>query len=184
MKTTTSNRLLTQSDLNRIQTWRPRRIETNWRRTRKTTHPLPIYGNKLMVLKIVNTLISGILHKQTRDQNKRPYTQIVLPTIRRQEVIRLAHSTPMAENMGYKRTKYKIMKNFFWPGMGKEIQNACQSCERCQKTAKKSSYVAPMQKTPTITELFHKVASDVVGPLPLTKRKNQYILTYMDLASR
>ena len=130
------------------------------------------------------TVISGILHKQTRDQNKQPYMQIVLSINRRQEVIRLAHSTPMAGHMGYKHTKYKIMKNFFWPGMGKEIQNACQSCERCQKTAKKSSYVAPMQKTPTITEPFHKVALDVVGPLPLTRRKNQYILTYMDLASR
>ena len=49
---------------------------------------------------------------------------------------------------------------------------------------KKSNYVAPMQKTPTITEPFHKVALDVVGQLPLTKRKNQYILTCLDLASR
>ena len=122
------------------------------------------------------TVISCILHKQTRDQNKQPYTRIVLPTNRRQEVIRLAHSTLMAGHMGYKRAKYKIMKNFFWPEMSKDIQNACQSCERCQKTAKKSSYVAPMQKENSSNpEPFHKVALDVVGPLPLTKHKNQYI---------
>ena len=43
---------------------------------------------------------------------------------------------------------------------------------------------APMQITPTITEPFHCIALDIVGPLPRTSCKHMYILTYIDLASR
>ena len=41
-----------------------------------------------------------------------------------------------------------------------------------------------MITAPPISRPFHKVAIDVVGPLPLTPRKNRYILTYIDLGSR
>ena len=90
----------------------------------------------------------------------------------------------MAGHLGTKPTQYKIMKNFFWPGMANHIKRACQSCERCQKTAKRTHSTAPMQITTTFTEPFHRVALDIVGPLPHTKRKHMYILTYIDLASR
>ena len=120
----------------------------------------------------------------TKDQNGERYTQIVLPTEQREKVIRIAHYVPSSGHIGYKPTKYKIMKNFFWPGMAKDIKQACQSCERCQKTAKQSPSVAPMQATPTFTEPNHHVALDVVGPLPITKRKNCFILIYIDLSTR
>ena len=102
----------------------------------------------------------------------------MLPSNRRDEVIKLAHATPMAGHVGTVRTKYKIMKNFFWPG------KACQSCSRCQ-----DSQVYPFQSTMQvpavhITRPFEKVAIDIVGPLPVTRKKNRYILTYIDLGTR
>lgn len=95
--------------------------------------------------------------------------------------MQLTHSTPMAGHVGVHRTKYKIQKNFYWPYMGKDIRITCQACSRCQKTANKTHSKAPML-TPVvrITQDF-KVAIDVVGPLPLTRSKNCYILTYIDL---
>ena len=129
-------------------------------------------------------VINEVLQRQTTDQDGQKYTQIVLPVNHRQEVIKIAHSTPMAGHLGTKPTQYKIMKNFFWPGMANDIKRACQSCERCQKTAKRTHSTAPMQITTTFTEPFHRVALDIVGPLPRTKRKHMYILTYIDLASR
>ena len=80
--------------------------------------------------------------------------------------------------------KYKVMRNFFWMGMSADIKEACQSCERCQKTTKKVNATAPMQITQTFTEPFHRVTLDIVGPLPLTPRKHLFILTYIILASR
>ena len=101
------------------------------------------------------------------------------------EVIKLAHATPMAGHVGTVRTKYKIMKNFFWPGMSSDIRKACQSCSRCQKTAKRTYSKTPMQVPAVhITRPFEKVEIDIVGPLPVTRKKNRYILTYIDLGTR
>ena len=107
-----------------------------------------------------------------------------MPTHLRAKVIELAHSTPVTGHIGAEQTKHKIMKNYFWPGMAKEIKQICQSCERSQKVAKHPSKVAPMQKTPTFIEPNHKISLDIVGPLPITKRKNRFVLTYLDLATR
>ena len=119
-------------------------------------------------------VIHEVLQRQTTDQDRQKYTQIVLPVNHRQEVIIIAHSTAIAGHLGTKPTQYKIMKNFCWPGM---VNDACQSCECCQKTAKRTHSTTPMQITTTFTEPFHRVALDIVGPLPRTKRKHTYILT-------
>ena len=97
----------------------------------------------------------------------------------------LVHSTPMAGHSGSNRTKYKIMKLFYWPGMGRDITTFCQACHRCQKTAKKTYSIAPLTITaPSISQPFDKVAIDIVGPLPMTKKKNRFGLTYIDLGFR
>ena len=91
----------------------------------------------------------------------------------------------MAGYGGHKRTKYKILKHFFWPHLAADVKATCQSCDHCQKTAKRTHLRAPMVSPPPhITRPFDKVAIDVVGPLPMTKSKNRYILTYIDLGSR
>ena len=91
----------------------------------------------------------GALHRLTKDKLGNKTTQLVMPTHLRAKVIELAHSTPVTGHIGAEQTKHKIMKNYLWPGMAKEIKQICQSCERCQKVAKHPSKVAPMQKTPT-----------------------------------
>ena len=91
----------------------------------------------------------------------------------------------MAGHGGHKCTKYKILKHFFWPHLAADVKATCQSCDRCQKTSKRTHSRAPMVSPPPhITRPFDQVAIDVVGPLPMTKSQNRYILTYMDLGSR
>ncbi len=129
-------------------------------------------------------ICKDILHRKTTDKDGTPYFQVVLPKNRRQQILRIAHSTPMAGHTGSKATKHKIMRNFFWPNMSTDIKAYCQSCVPCQKTAKKTLPQAPLQTTPTFTTPFARVALDVVGPLPLTDRKHMYVLTYIDMATR
>ena len=79
----------------------------------------------------------------------------------------------------------KSFSIFFWPHLAADVKATCQSCDRCQKTAKHTHSRAPtVSPPPHITRPFDKVAIDVVGPLPMTKSKNRYILTYIDLGFR
>ena len=54
----------------------------------------------------------------------------------------------------------------------------------CQKSNLVKQGKAPLHNLPVITMPFEWVAVDIVGPLPLTERKNRYILTLIDMATR
>ena len=127
----------------------------------------------------------GVLMRKTKDKLGEPYTQFIVPQSRRLEVLKLAHSAPAAGHTGARRTKFKVLKNFFWPGIGKETTQFCRTCERSRRTAKRTNNHAPLTITnPPIYRPFQKVAIDIVGPLPLTLSKNQFILSYTDVGSR
>ena len=125
------------------------------------------------------------MQRQTMDQIGSAYNQIILREDRRLTAMTLAHSTPMAGHLGSNRIKYKTLKLFYWPGMGRDITTFCQACHRCQKRAKKTHSKAPLIITaPSISQPFDKMAIDIVGPLSMTKKKNRFVLTYIDLSSR
>ena len=77
------------------------------------------------------TVNDRVLYRLTTKSNKEPYMQIIIPTDHCENIIRIAHSTMMAGHSGYKIMKYHIMKNFVWPGMSRQIREACQSCDHC-----------------------------------------------------
>ena len=96
----------------------------------------------------------------------------------------MAHSSLLGGHLGTKKTKAMVNRHFTWPGLGKDVATWCKACERCQLTAKHSSKVAPLHPLPVITEPFHKLAFDLVGPLPRTKRGHKFILTTMDYGTK
>ena len=59
------------------------------------------------------------------------------------------------------------------------------SCDTCQKVARKRARdKAPLVPILAIGQPFQRVGIDMVGPLPLTKWRNRYILVVVDYASR
>ena len=69
--------------------------------------------------------------------------------------------------------------------MSSDVRKASQSCSRGQKTGKRTYSNAPMQVPAVhITRPFEKVAIDIVGHLPVTRKKNRDILAYIDLGTR
>ena len=126
----------------------------------------------------------GVLMQMKKDKVGEPYTQVIVPKSRWLEVLKLVHSAPASGHTGANKTKFKVLKNFFWPGIGKQTTQFCTSCEQCQKTAKRTNNHAPFTITnPPICRPFQKVAIDIVGPPPLTCNKNQFILSYIDVGS-
>ena len=123
--------------------------------------------------------------KWTSVKKRKSGTQVVLPSKLRQTVIKLAHDRPLAGHLGLEKTKERIITCFYWPGMFREIQEYCASCDICQRTAKqRSGEKVPMISPPIISEPFKKIAMDIVGPLSRTKKGNKYILTIVDEATR
>ena len=45
-----------------------------------------------------------------------------------------AHDATTGGHLGIKKTREKIMSNFYWPGIYKDVARYCRSCDICQKT--------------------------------------------------
>ena len=112
--------------------------------------------------------------------------QLCLPTQLRDDVLKLAHDSPMAGHLGDKKTRDRILADFYWPGMYNQIRQYCFTCPVCQKSAPKGRTPrVPMEQLPLVDVPFQRVAVDIVGPItPKTDRGNMYILVVVDYATR
>ena len=114
------------------------------------------------------------------------YEQVVLPQGHRTDVLHLAHEASYGGHLGFRKTLDRVSRHFYWPSLRKDVKRFCRSCHVCQVVGKARSAppVAPLQPLPIVREPFSEIMIDCVGPLPKTKRGNEYLLTIMDTATR
>ena len=112
--------------------------------------------------------------------------QIVVPTPYRQSVLSLAHEHLWSGHLGITKTYDRVLRQFFWPGLKRDVSLFCRTCHVCQVTGKPNQVIkpAPLHPVPAIGEPFEHVLVDCVGPLPKTKSGNQFLLTIMCVATR
>ncbi|PIK58927.1 hypothetical protein BSL78_04144 [Apostichopus japonicus] len=112
--------------------------------------------------------------------------QLVVPKAYRHFVMKMAHESILGGHQGARKTKHKILSDFYWPGCQADITRFCRSCDVCQRTVPKGRVgKLPLGTMPLIETPFQRVAIDIVGPIqPKTDRNNRYILTIVDYATR
>jgi len=112
--------------------------------------------------------------------------QLLVPSQCRSAVLDLAHSSIMGGHLATGKTKDRVMEKFFWPGITKDIERYCKSCDVCQRTVDKGKVQrAKLGKMPIIGEPFSRLAVDIVGPIePRSSDGSRYILTVVDFATR
>ena len=119
-----------------------------------------------------------------REDSLQDQFQLVLPVKCRQRVMEIAHSIPMAGHLGRDKTVARILQRFYWPGFYSDVERFCATCSECQKTARPIHQKVPMVSIPVVSEPFHRIAMDLVGPLERTRKGNKFILVIVDYATR
>ncbi|CAM4531054.1 unnamed protein product [Lepidochelys olivacea] len=158
-------------------------LQRAWTAARSNPPPLSSSNRSRFVVE------RGLLYKETlsggHQEDWHPQRQLVVPTKYRAKLLSLAHHHPSG-HAGVNRTKDRLGGSFHWEGMGKDVSTYVQSCEVCQRVGKPQDQVkAPLQPLPIIEVPFQRVAVDILGPFPKkTPRGKQYILTFMDFATR
>ena len=113
------------------------------------------------------------------------WDQLVLPQQCRQLILNIAHDLPTAGHLGTNKTRGRILKCYYWPGVFRQVADYCKTCEVCQKSQRRRHLrQAEMISMPLIELPFQRIAMDVVGPLPRSRSGNKYILTICDYATR
>ena len=100
--------------------------------------------------------------------------------------MKIAHESVMSGHLGIRKTRDRILNDFWWPGIPSDVTRFCRSCDVCQKTVPKGTVPrVPLQRMPVIDTLFKRVAVDLVGPIyPPSDSGCRYILTLVDYATR
>ena len=125
-------------------------------------------------------------HEVPSDHSWETVSQIVLPKKYINDVLSLAHETPMSGHLGVKKTYRRVLTHFYWPNVQKDVRLFCRSCHVCQISGKPNQKCAraPLIPIPVLDEPFSKVIVDCVGPMRKTKAGNQYLVTIMCSATR
>ena len=103
-----------------------------------------------------------------------------MPLKERRKVFSFCHDHPTAGHLGIRKTLSKIRQRYYWPGLQRDVRHYSGGCEVCSK-AKKSTKKerAPMQIVGAGLPM-ERIAIDIVGELPMTRKGNQYILVISD----
>ena len=114
------------------------------------------------------------------------HKQLLVPTSMRDHVLRLAHDSIFGGHQGIRKTKAKVLVDFYWPGVQADVARYCRSCDICQRTYPKGRVPkVPIGELPLIDTPFARVAVDIVGPIhPPSEKGNRFILTLVDYATR
>ena len=73
---------------------------------------------------------------------------------------------------------------WYWPGMVAEVRRTLRSCEVCQVAKPGGNRPPGSRQRLYAGRPWQKVAIDLVGPLPRTRRGNQWILVLSDHFTR
>jgi hypothetical protein len=110
----------------------------------------------------------GMLYRSfqsPKDDNKQ-LTQLVVPKPLRNRVMSLAHDSLMSGHLETKRTRDKVLSEFYWSGVQSDVRRFCRLCDICQRTTPIGRTTkVPLCQMPIIDVPFQRVAVDLVGPI-------------------
>ena len=137
--------------------------------------------NRSILVLHANDAVKVHSSKEIADLEKLTTLVPVVPVKLRSKVISCFHDVPECAHLGFKRTRHAIMKRFWWRGMTKDIREFVKSCSVCQtvKCANKLP-CGLMGHKMNKAEAMETVFVDIIGRLPTTRYKNEYILVVQD----
>ena len=93
------------------------------------------------------------------------------------ETHKLAHA-------GVHKTVKRLLLNWYWPGLNADVRWLIKTYEICQVAKAGGNHTAKSRHRLYAGRPWQKLAVDLVGPMPETKRKNKWILVISDHFSR
>lgn len=101
----------------------------------------------------------------------------VLPSEVREKAIIENHAEPTAGHMGIFKTYRRLALRYFWPGMYRDVVKFIGSCDKCLSYKSSTHQVlGEMGRPKNCSRPFQMISTDLMGPLPTSRKQNMYIL--------
>ena len=95
----------------------------------------------------------------------------------RGEIIRLHHDTPVGGHGGRWKTTELVTRNYWWPGVTKEVGKYVDGCDACQRYKNRSEAPAEKLMPNAIPEKpWSHISADFITKLPLAQGYNAILV--------
>ena len=130
-------------------------------------------------------LHDGILFKRfTKKDGTGNFLQLLIPSALKREIMCQMHNSLLAGHLGCKKTKQKILQRYYWYALKEDVNLHILKCDICQADKKPAKVPRAALGSLPSGAPGDCLATDYVGPLPVTPRGNRYILLLTDHFSK
>ncbi|CAF1539828.1 unnamed protein product [Adineta ricciae] len=135
-------------------------------------------------------VVNGLLYKirtSIKNQDHRIISNkhlLVIPTAMKSKLIQWAHDHPMAGHAGRTKTIHRLSSRVFWPALRKDVYKYVQGCTLCQQFKYNTQPLSMPLQLHMVTEPWHTIGVDIMGPFPITQRQKQFLLVVVDYFTR
>ena len=116
--------------------------------------------------------------------NGTAFFQLCVPRPYVEQVLLACHDDVTAGHLGVTRTLDKIRKRYFWPRMVRQIIRYVRTCRDCQSRKGTSQGPIGLLKPIQPRLPFERLGIDLIGPFPLSKSRNKYIIVAVDYLTK
>lgn len=128
------------------------------------------------------------LYRYTRGKNvlaKDFEWKEVVPVEQRDSVLKENHSDPRSAHLGIAKTHKRIGLRYYWPGMYKDVVSYVSKCVTCQAYKHSNQSTPGFMGSPKVcSRPFQCISIDLVGPLPLSRSQNTFLLVVVCVFSK
>ena len=153
---------------------------------RLQTHPAPPLTNQQAPYLLLNNLLYKTRHLNAY-QTQRSITNkflLVIPQSMQALILSWAHDHPTAGHAGRIKTLFRLSSRVFWPTMRKDVFKYVQACSSCQQYKYRNLPTSPPMQLHIVTQPWHTIGIDIMGPFPPTFRQKKYLLVIVDYFTR
>src|SRR6185436_16768979 len=99
----------------------------------------------------------------------------------RTKLLQEYHDSAISGHLGVEKTTDALMKYYYWPRMNKIVYKYVTSCDECQRNKGRTHQpFGLLQPLTTPTRRWEQVTMDFIVQLPLTKKKHDAIIVFVD----
>ncbi|MCW4336191.1 MAG: RNase H-like domain-containing protein [Candidatus Thiodiazotropha endolucinida] len=126
-------------------------------------------------------VIDKLLFKKFAKQDgSGEYLQFIVPSSMKKEILYQMHDSMVSGHLGCKKTKAKVLQRFYWYALKEDINLYIQRCDICAADKKPTKVPRAPMGSLQVGAPGDCVATDYLGPLPVTDRGHRYILLFTD----
>ena len=108
---------------------------------------------------------------------------LVVPNVGgvRERILRESHDALYSGHLGMDRTLQLIQRNFWWPGMRKDVQEYVRTCLSCQRNKSLNKLpLGELQPIPKPDQPWKEIGTDLIVGLPMTSKGHDAIIVFVD----